>query len=41
VLDEEAVQLALKVLEGGPFAHARAMELAEAPARASRSRGAG
>jgi hypothetical protein len=29
VLDEEAVQLALKVLEGGPFAHARAMELAE------------
>jgi hypothetical protein len=29
VLDEATVQLARKVLEGGPFAHARATELAE------------
>jgi len=29
VLDEATVQLALRVLDGGPFAHARAAELAE------------
>jgi len=29
VLADATIQLALKVLEGGPFAHARATELAQ------------